>query len=610
VRRHRFIPALGGVMVAGVAVLSVFATGAALLWVYRADLVTTLTTGILERQGLGPVDLVIDRVGLRGLHARNIVLLDGAIRAAEVTVSYRPLRLLAQHLDDVTIGGLRVLLSEDASGLTLGGNPPGGRSTGASLSGGVRIDALKIDAAEFALDRPGGRLTARISTELALVGADLKNASFTVDVALPFGGVEHPMRIVVPAFTVSAQDDGALKLSLSDAEIVPKDLPWIAQGGAAELVWRTDGAALEVTVARLENRKQPAIVQPLRLTGKASLAGTLLDFSMRAETGASAKARLIMSATGQHDRKSGRGQSSITIGPATFGVKAAQPADFFPALADTLSNVAGTVALSGSVHWSTASFAPDLVLRLTDVAADLPGARFSGVNGDIRFEGLWPPATPPHQILKGIVETGGLPQSAVALDFRLLPSSAFAVDGLTLAFADGRISTTPFTVDLAKPALDTTLRVDQVDLAELFKLIGVDGLSGTGRIDGQIPLRIDDDHVRISRGSLTASGPGVLRLSSDTVPKEIGAAGQPVQLALAALTDFHYESLVLEIDQSAGGEGAILLKLTGNNPAVLDGHPFNFNIKLESNFDRLTEIALRSMAATRELLQRVERLTR
>ena len=51
------------------------------------------------------------------------------------------------------------------------------------------------------------------------------------------------------------------------------------------------------------------------------------------------------------------------------------------------------------------------------------------------------------------------------------------------------------------------------------------------------------------------------------------------------------------------GEGTIALRLHGRNPPVLEGQAFNLNVTLESNFDRLIDLALRSMAAAQELLR-------
>ena len=582
--------------------LVLIAAGGAVLWIYRIELLTTTAARILEQNGFGPAHLVIDQAGVNGLHARDISLYGGAVQIPELTVAYSPFGLLARHLKQVRIAGLRATLSAEGDTITIGGKPL--PLSGSASGGGVRIDALTLDDARIVVDRPGGKLEASFSTELALAGADLSKASFALDIAVPIGGAPQPVRVVVREFALTSQEGSGLRLTFANADVIPQALPWSAEGIAGELIW-SDGATAKVTIDSLKNRQQPPVIQPLRLTAEAALVGTNLDFTLHAETGAAGgKGKLTMDIKGRHDRKADSGSATLAMSPAAFRAQGLQPVDFFPALEDALSNVSGTVAVSGSARWRGLDVAPDIRIRLSDVAVDAPAARLSNVNGAINLVSFWPPGTPPNQVLKGTVEPGGLPPSDMTLQFHLEPAPALAVETLTFAFSGGRISAAPFVIDPAAPELATALTIEQLDLDKLFTLIDVDGLGGTGRLDGQMRLRLVESRVRINDGRLAASGPGVLHFKSAALPKEISAAGQPVQLALEALTDFHYDSLSMEIDQDPSGAGVILLKLLGHNPAVLDGRPFQFNIKFESNFDRLTDLALRSLTAAQDLLRR------
>src|SRR5258705_462106 len=137
-------------------------------------------------------------------------------------------------------------------------------------------------------------------------------------------------------------------------------LPWRAEGIAGELVW-SDGASVKIAVNSLKNRRQPPAVQPLRLTGEAALAGTHLDFTLHAETeAAGAKGKLTMEIKGRHDRASDTGSASVAMSPAVFRAPGLQPVDFFPVLEDALSEVSGTVAVSGSVRWHRLAVSPHI----------------------------------------------------------------------------------------------------------------------------------------------------------------------------------------------------------------------------------------------------------
>lgn len=331
--------------------------------------------------------------------------------------------------------------------------------------------------------------------------------------------------------------------------------------------------------------------------------GPRIDFTLAAAL-QPPSGTLRIEATGHHDRTSGKGTSTITAEPVVFRAGGPRPQDLFPILAGAMPDLSGSLGLSGSVAWDGATVTPALVLRLADGRYEPKGLRLSGIRGDIALSGLWPVATRPKQVITGTVEAGGLPPIRATLTFQLLPKPALRIDSSRMEFLGGRITTSTFVIDPVRPHVDTTITLHQVDLGEFFKLVGVDGLGGTGRLDGTIPLSVGNVTVVIRDGRLVATEPGIIRLDSGALPKQITDAGESMTLVLQALADFHYDSLTVDLSGSPAGDGTVLLKLQGKNPNLLDGRPFHINIRLESNFDRLVDIALRSMEAAQAVLRR------
>ena len=56
-------------------------------------------------------------------------------------------------------------------------------------------------------------------------------------------------------------------------------------------------------------------------------------------------------------------------------------------------------------------------------------------------------------------------------------------------------------------------------------------------------------------------------LDSGALPKQITEAGESMTLVLQALADFHYDTLTVDLDGAAAGDGTVLLKLR-NCPAA------------------------------------------
>ena len=577
------------------------------LWIYRFDLARMTAGRLLAQSGLRAATFTIDRLDLSGLQVRNVAFNDGAIGIDELTLTYTPMGLASGLVDAATIQRPRLAVVSTSEGITVGGvalpiEPAADVSTAAAPIG-WRIAMIKLVDAEISIDTPTGPMRAVFSTDLSLSGTDIQRAGLSLDISAPIGGANQFLHVTAPSLALTSRD-GGVTLSFAQADVAPKNFPWTLQDLGGEIIWRPDALIAKLTSGRLSNTRNPASVTPIGLTGDATMHGAKIDFTINAlATAHLDKAALHVKAVGAHDRASGRGSVRVTSTPTTFRIDGLQPRDFLPVFGDALPKLAGNVSLGGMVSWRGAAISPALILHLADVGAELEGARLRDVHGDVTISGLGPLATPAGQSLQGIIEAGGLPPSQISLVFQFLAEPALRVETLRTDFVGGKISASPFTLDLAHPDLETTIGFSQIDLAEFFKLVSVDGLDGSGKLDGQIPLRLTHGKIVVLDGALKATGPGVLRLGTDVLPKQITEAGESVSLALKALADFHYDSLAVNLAGNAAGEGTIMLKIQGQNPAVLEGQAFNLNIKLETSFDRLIDIALRTMRAAQELLR-------
>ena len=588
---HALVLAAGLALVAGAGI-----------WLCRLPLLAWSATRLIERQGLGPVHLVIDAVDLHEFRARDVTLRGGAIRADAVTVSYRPLELAARHLRRVEIDGLAVALAVGPEGVEAGGRPLGAASGG---GGGLRVDTLALSGARLSIETPAGPVEATLSATLALAGEDVRATALSATITAPLAGTRRTARIEAQSLAYVPQAEGGARLRVVQAGATPDDLRWTAQGVDGEFAWEGDRGTAQLAITRLADRQQRMLVAPLSLAANATFAGPRLDFTLHAEAGPAAAARL--EARGWHDRSSGSGMASISVEPMVFQRGAVQPADIFPVLGGMIEDVEGSLAAAGSLRWSGGGLSPDVVVTTKNLAFTTSAATLRDLKGAVRLVGLWPPATPPGQVLTATLEAAGLPPAQLRLQGQLVAKPALKVERLAIALAGGEITSLPFAVDPAAPQLKTVLQVDHIDLAEITRLLSVGGLSGTGQLDGRIPLNLDRGKVAINAGRLASRGPGVLRYKPDKLPKELTAAGEPVKLMLEALSDFHYDSLALELDKPFEGTGTVLLRLTGRNPAVLSGRPFNFNIRIESDFDRLAGYALLSLRSAQDLLRRAAR---
>lgn len=147
------------------------------------------------------------------------------------------------------------------------------------------------------------------------------------------------------------------------------------------------------------------------------------------------------------------------------------------------------------------------------------------------------------------------------------------------------IDETVFETDTDKH--DVVLNLKKIELGRLFRLIALDGLSGTGQLSGQLPIRLKGQEINVQDGLLESVGGGTLHFESQKARQALAGAGEQVELLLNVLTNFHYERLSLRINQRAGQNAILNLKIEGKNPEVMNARPFNLNINLEANLDRI-----------------------
>jgi hypothetical protein len=447
-----------------------------------------------------------------------------------------------------------------------------------------------------------GPVSLAFSGAAAMTKGDIEATGISATVSAPVTGLGKPATLTIKKLTLQPAAPGGPRLALEDVTVTPKDLPWTVQGLAGEVLFQADKSSAKFTIAKLTNLQKPAMTQPLKLSGTAALTGSHLDFTLAGETLTKTAAKL--QAKGKHELGNGSGSATVAVAPLAFKRGGLQPGDLFPILAGQVKDLDGTVGIAGTLRWTAKALTPDLTLTLKDVSLPTSSAQIQSINGAIKLSGFWPPVTPGGQSLTATITAPGLPPAKLSLTGQLAAKPSVKLDRIAVGIAGGEISATSFTLDPASPNIATTLKVDHVDLGEITKLIGLSGLNGSGQLDGQVPFTYKAGKVTIKAGKLAARGPGTLSYKPEKLPDQIAQAGDSVQLAMQALSDFQYDKLSLELDKSETGEGTVMLHLEGSNPAVLQGQVFNFNIRIDSNFDRLADIALLSLKSAEELLRR------
>ncbi len=379
------------------------------------------------------------------------------------------------------------------------------------------------------------------------------------------------------------------QLILGASRLAVPDQALAAEAITASLAFpaATGESLAQFTVGRIVHTATPSHFVPFRVDGEIA---RQKDAYLLTATGIGAGGDLRLTARARHRIADDRGTLRLDVSEIAFRKNALQPVQLSPLLRD-LSGAAGRIGAGAEFAWGPDILQSKGTLTLTEVAFAAKDVTVDGLDSRITFDGLLPPATPPGQTITVRQIDPAVPLDDVAIRFQAESAwpPRLRVAEAAARFAGGRLAVDPTVFDLSRSSHDLSVAVDGVDLALLLGLLKVEDVSATGRLGGTIPVTVADGTAVVTNGRLAADGPGVLRVRSAAARSALGGTGESVALMLSALEDFRYDSLTATVNIGTDGNVAVMLRMRGHNPAVLDGYPFAFNIGLDGN---LTELLL------------------
>ncbi len=276
-----------------------------------------------------------------------------------------------------------------------------------------------------------------------------------------------------------------------------------------------------------------------------------------------------------------------------------------PGLATSASKLSGNLAFHAEADWSGAKMVSKGSLTLKNVAATTPNFTVDGVNTSISLLSLNPLTIAEKQKLTTGTLMAGVPLTDGEVIFSLTKSQMLNLDSACWTVAGGTIGTYDQHLDLYGPDQNLGLVVKDVDLAEVLKLLNVNGLSAEGKLVGTIPLRHTKDTILVQHGYLQTRAEGVIRYDPADTPSFLqGQPGEGTAILRDALKDFHYQQLGVTIDGVLGGEQQIKMSLKGANPKLYGGLPVSLNVNLTGALDSIARSSVEAYTHPTETVRK------
>jgi len=298
----------------------------------------------------------------------------------------------------------------------------------------------------------------------------------------------------------------------------------------------------------------------------------------------------LAEASGFHNLKRGTGEVYLKTPTLVFSKQNLSPKIISPRLS-VLQETTGQMSLSSQLQWDASNLKSKGSINLSDLSVATDTIAVKKINTDLSLSNLWPLATRKPQQIKISNISSGLDLKNPEITFSLKGTSVL-IHKFIAQFIGGNIQIDNVTLNPEKKQHALTLNLSHLNLERLFNLIELEGVTGTGQMTGKLPLILSKDDIIITDGILVSDKPGVLQFRSEKAKQALGGAGEQVDLLLRVLSNFHYKKLSLKINRQKSHNAVVNLHIEGNNPTVMDARPFNLNINLEGNIDRLLETVL------------------
>jgi hypothetical protein len=566
-RRRRIARALAGALLVGAVAL---ALGVAT----RRELAERWLLGELAQRGAVPAELHVTRLGPGGLALEGVAI--GSPDAPDLTLaaldaSWSLAGLRARRLDALALSGLHLRGAQRDGGLDFGAAAAlwrGRDGDGAPPVLPARRIALRDVSLELAT--PQGVASGTLAGELG-AGPD---GSLSGELQL---ALAHPV----------AQAQGKVALS----------------GTLAALAGQLD--------LELRDAREPARVAPARLRGQLSGASHDLRFDLSLE---GAKGALRAQADGHADLGARDAEARFRVEPIAFAAGALQPAALVPALElwltrSEVEQVSGRVEAQGTLALSQGKPGYRLALTLRDVGFDSRLGRVSGLAGGLALRGP-PLSTPAGQELHVARFEAGVPFTDGVLAFQLVGPRVLRLSRTSWHFAGGELRADDLAFELGAERNEARMLAVGLDLGALLELVSLEGVGGSGRVDGELPFVRREGAWRVEQGVLRAAAGGTIRYQPNaTVAKAAASRPNDLGMALEVLSDFHYDALEADIDGELAGELHVELHLRGKNPGFRGGYPIELNLALDGPLADVARSGEAVYHVPRGLAERLRRLT-
>lgn len=261
---------------------------------------------------------------------------------------------------------------------------------------------------------------------------------------------------------------------------------------------------------------------------------------------------------------------------------------------------AGSVGVTGSLSVGDGRLSGDFVLALEDLRSHYGDVVVAGIDGEAQVkldDEAWQVRADAVTVA---VADPGFPLRQLEFAAELTPTTAL-LEGFKGKALGGEFRVDRMSFDLQRGIAAFLVTATGIELADVLALEG-ESVTGSGVLDGELPIEIADGGAKIAGGRFVARAPGGVLRYPDAGKAAQALGPQGVGFALAPLVDFRFEVLDARVDLEPNGDLLLGVRLEGRNPGL--ERPYHYNLNISENVPAL----LKSLRISDEFQKRLEKV--
>ena len=276
--------------------------------------------------------------------------------------------------------------------------------------------------------------------------------------------------------------------------------------------------------------------------------------------------------------------------------------------------LSGKINLSSHASWSEKdAFCLYTTINVDDAGGNVGDLLFSGLSFDHELQILPKLQTvSAGKITLKYVDSGVIANN-ISTDLKVKTERSNSLPQVIVHDLNGEIfggnfSANDLVYDLNSSTNNFMIKATNIDLAEIVKTQQLEGIEATGRIDGIIPVELNEEGVFIQDGAfINDVRNGTIRYNPATGTEQLKQ--NPITgIALDALRDFRYSYLSAGVNFTPEGRLKINLQLKGTSPELDTSRPVHLNINTEQNLLSLLKSLRYAQGVSKKIDIKVRRL--